>query len=397
MALTPEESQKLNDTLEACTTVAATTEEILTEIQNGNAQAADIAAGIATHNNNADAHSAVKSDAVNSTSSQTVATSKAVKTAYDLANTANTTAANGVAAANLIIRNSETGDEVAAAHNCIYRGKNLTNVYTLAQLSAKLAAGDFSDLYIGDYFTYPFTYGGTTKNINFRIAHLNYWKYMGNVDSSNGLSVLGAKPNTFNQTTANHIVFIPDTALFNSEFNPTNDTTGAVRWSYLWQLLNRTDNKQKFTDKNGTDTDTTDACVYTALNAANCMNGHIIGYSDWLPTAINDTADSMAGSAFVGTSSASIWCDEYLGLCTEPMVYGGTVWSSSARDVGCKKSQLALFRLDPTWITGRSSRYPWWLGAVASSTHFAFAGGGSRAGYASASVVYGVRPLFLFS
>ena len=219
---------------------------------------------------------------------------------------------------------------------------------------------------------------------------------MGTVDS-NGLSVLGAKPNTFNQITDNHIVFIPDTALFNSKFNPTNDTTGAVRWSYLWQLLNRTDNKQKFTDKNGIDTDTTDACVYTALNAANCMNGHIIGHSDWLPTAINDMADSMAGSAFVGTSNVSIWCDEYLGLCTESMVYGGTVWSSSARDVGCKKSQLALFRLDPTWINGRSSRYTWWLGAVASSTHFAFAGGGSRAGYASASVVYGVRPLFLFS
>ncbi|MBE6441336.1 MAG: hypothetical protein E7022_03255 [Desulfovibrio desulfuricans] len=289
-----------------------------------------------------------------------------------------TAATDGKSCANLILRSSDTGDDVAAAHNCIYRGKNLTNVYTLAELSAKLAAGDFSDLYIGDYFTRKFTHGGSTVDVNFRIAHFNYWKYMGAVDATNGLAIDGSNPNTIGQTTANHLILMPDTSLFSAQMNPTNDTTGALRGCALWATLQNT--------------------VYGELNAANCMDGHIVGHSDWLTTGVNATADSMAGSALVGSSNASAWADELIGLCSEPMVYGGTVWSSSARDVGCKKAQLALFRLDPTWINGRAARYAWWLGAVASSTAFAYAdsrGGGAY--YASASHSRGVRPFFLFA
>ena len=286
-------------------------------------------------------------------------------------------ATDGKSCANLILRSSDTGDDVAAAHNCIYRGKNLTNVYTLAELSAKLAAGDFSDLYIGDYFTRKFTHGGSTVDVNFRIAHFNYWKYMGAVDATNGLAIDGSNPNTIGQTTANHLILMPDTSLFSAQMNPTNDTTGALRGCALWATLQNT--------------------VYGELNAANCMDGHIVGHSDWLTTGVNATADSMAGSALVGSSNASAWADELIGLCSEPMVYGGTVWSSSARDVGCKKAQLALFRLDPTWINGRAARYYWWLGAVASSTTFAFAGYYGYALYTGASGSRGVRPFFLFA
>ena len=39
----------------------------------------------------------------------------------------------------------------AAAHNCIYRGVILLDSYTIEQLHTMVAAGDFSDIYIGDY------------------------------------------------------------------------------------------------------------------------------------------------------------------------------------------------------------------------------------------------------
>lgn len=51
-------------------------------------------------------------------------------------------------------------------HNSIYRGKNLTNVYTLAQLHEKVSAGDFEDLFLGDYWN-------TSKGIAYMIYGFN--------------------------------------------------------------------------------------------------------------------------------------------------------------------------------------------------------------------------------
>lgn len=36
----------------------------------------------------------------------------------------------------------------AAAHNSIYRGKNLTNVYTVDEICQRISAGTFKDLYV---------------------------------------------------------------------------------------------------------------------------------------------------------------------------------------------------------------------------------------------------------
>jgi hypothetical protein len=276
-----------------------------------------------------------------------------------------------------VVLTRDAGDDGAAFHNCIYRGKNLTNVYTLAQLSTKLTNGDFSDLYIGDYITKSFTYGGTTKNVNFRFAHFNYWKYMGNIDNTNGKKIDGTAGNTYGQTTVNHIALVPDVALFDDKMNDTDTTEGGVRGCALWAKLQ--------------------SDVYTALNASNCLDGHILSYSDIISTTVDAAATSSAGSGFLGSSNNWAWCDKHIGFMTESMVYGGQIFSSSGRDSGCKKSQLRLFAIDPTWINGRASRSGWWLGAVASASLFAFVGGNGRANCSGASVSLGVRPLILFS
>jgi hypothetical protein len=48
----------------------------------------------------------------------------------------------------------------AAAHNCIFRGVDLSQKYTIAELSALVQAGDFSDIYIGDYYPMSVTIDG---------------------------------------------------------------------------------------------------------------------------------------------------------------------------------------------------------------------------------------------
>lgn len=42
--------------------------------------------------------------------------------------------------------------DTAAGHNGIFRGKDLTNIYTIEQICNKISIGTFEDLYIGDYF-----------------------------------------------------------------------------------------------------------------------------------------------------------------------------------------------------------------------------------------------------
>ena len=326
---------------------------ISTQVEN-NASTASTAATTATTK---------ASEASTSASTATTKASQASTSATNAANSATAAANSATTAAttvSAIMVNS--GDDGAASHNCFYRGKNLTNVYTLTQLSSKLNSGDFSDLYIGDYWTLPVVIDGTSKNFNFRIAHFNYWKYMGDTSF-----------------TKNHIVFVPDTAFKNMKMQESNTTEGGVPATLVWTALQGE--------------------LYTAVNAATCMNGHVQTHRDWIPDSVNTSAMSAAGANFQGSTvyTDTMWRDVKLGLMKENMVYGSTVFSSSGYDVGCGKSQLALFKIDPTWITGRASRFSWWLGCVASSADFAYSGLGGVATGRGASGSLGVRPYLLFS
>lgn len=326
MGLTTDQEAKLSQTLQNSSQALGIVEDIYEQLLNGNGRAEDIATGIAIHNNNTEAHSDLRT------------------------------------ITNLIERKNEAGDDVAAAHRNIYRGKNMTNVLLLSALSTQLSSGDFSNLYIGDYWTLPVTVDDTTKNINFRIADFNYWKYQG--DTS---------------LTRNHVVFVPDTPLKNMQMQETNTTVGGVTASLVWTSLQDD--------------------LYEAVNAASCMNGHVLTHRNWFPVTMNPDIQSAAGGGLMGgmVTTAGEWKDVKLGLMSEPMVIGGTALTSTGYEVECAKTQFALFRLDPTWINGRASRYTWWLGAGAFSGAFVSVGGHGTIRADGASATRGVRPYFLFS
>ena len=297
--------------------------------------------------------------ATEASNSASTASQKAAQAGTSATNAENSATAAATTVSAIMVN---SGDDGAASHNCFYRGKNLTNVYTLTQLASKLNSGDFSDLYIGDYWTLPVVIDGTSKNFNFRIAHFNYWKYMGDTSF-----------------TKNHIVFVPDTAFKNMKMQESNTTEGGVPATLVWTALQGE--------------------LYTAVNAATCMNGHVQTHRDWIPDSVNTSAMSAAGANFQGSTvyTNTMWRDVKLGLMKENMVYGSTVFSSSGYDVGCGKSQFALFKIDPTWITGRASRFAWWLGCVASSASFAVSPNHGLAVNYGASSSLGVRPYLLFS
>lgn len=229
----------------------------------------------------------------------------------------------------------------AGAHNAIYRGKNLGSSVTAAQY-AEIAAGTFKDMYIGDYWTI----GG----VNYRIAAFDYYLNCGDTN-----------------TTAHHVVLVPDTNLYSHVMNDTNITTGAYVGSKMY-----TEGLEQ---------------AKTTIKAA--FSGHVLSHRIYLSNATSN-----------GKASAGAWVDSEVDLMCEHMVYGNGVFSPVSdgstipNNYRVEKSQLPLFQHEPSRICNRAS---WWLRDVISASFFAYVNSGGAAHYTYASPSVGVRPAFCIS
>ena len=232
----------------------------------------------------------------------------------------------------------------AGAHNAIYRGKYLGTSVTEAQWSA-ISSGAFTDLYIGDYWT--------INSVNWRIAAFDYWLNCGDTN-----------------TTAHHVVIVPDTNLRNAKMNDTNITTGAYLGSDFYT---------------GNNDNTGRADAITKVNNA-FGSSHILTHRELLTNATTN-----------GYASGGTWVDATVELMNERMVYGNAVFenmisgTSIPYDYTIDKSQLPLFAHEPSRICNRGD---WWLRSVASSANFSFVNGNGYATYSAASNSVGVRPAF---
>ena len=222
----------------------------------------------------------------------------------------------------------------AAAHNAIYRGKYLGDSVTDEQWE-EIQSGRFHGLFIGDYWT--------IGDVNWRIAHFDYWLHVGDTEC-----------------TTHHVVIVPDTCLYNAQMNTSNVTTGAYVGSRMY-TSNLATAKSTINNAFGSD--------------------HILNHKLLLANAVSGNA-----------SSGWAWYNSTVELMNEPMVYGTRAWSmTNGYDVGADKGQLALFALDHSRICNRSN---WWLRDVASSAYFALVADNGRANDSSASNSLGVRPAF---
>lgn len=256
--------------------------------------------------------------------------------------------ASGAGLANLL-------PNTAPAHNSIYRGKDLTSIYSISQLSAKVQAGDFSDLFIGDYITKAVTVNGTTYNVNWLFADFDY--QLGNGDT---------------ECTQHHIVMIPNICLGNAQMNSSNVIDGGYQGSAMWK--------------------TTIPLIATGLKNA-FGSSHVLSFRTLLSNAASTTASSMAGAGRVGCSTDWSWVDCLCNLMSERQLYGGAVHGSSFYDVGERKSQFSIFRLHSKAMNIRAD---YWLSAVGASDGFCYCGGDGYAFAYNASISFGVRPYFLF-
>ena len=245
----------------------------------------------------------------------------------------------------------------AALHNGLFRGKDLTAYFESGAMSTAIAAGTFDNIYIGDYITKAITVDGTTYNVKWEVADLDYFLHDGDTE-----------------TTAHHVVMFPSVTIqTNVSMNDTNTTAGGYLGSKMW-----TDVIPKYS-----------AAIKAAFGA-----DHVLSHRELLTNVVNATAASAAGANFVGTSTNWTWADVDANIPSEPMIYGGAVWGSSGHDVGNKTKQLSIFRFKKF----NEGRKWFWLQAVVSATNFALADGAGHANHTYASTSHeigGVRPYFL--
>lgn len=226
----------------------------------------------------------------------------------------------------------------AGAHNALYRGKHLGNVYTEEQQAA-VAAGTFDGLFIGDYWTI----GGVT----YRIAAFDYYLHCGNTD-----------------LTTHHAVIVPDTPLYNAQMNATDTTAGG----YVGSAMYKTGLAQ----------------AKTIVKAA--FPGHVLSHSIYLTNAVTN-----------GSPSGGVWRDSEIDLMNEQMAYGGSIFipmsdgTTVPTSYRTDKSQLPLFAHRPDLI---SNRQIFWLRDVVSAFNFGVVNDAGNGAATVASNSLGVRPAF---
>lgn len=244
----------------------------------------------------------------------------------------------------------------AALHNGLYRGKNLTEYFESGEMSAAIAAGTFEDIYPGDYIIKSVTIDGTTySNVKWIVMDLDYHLHAGDTE-----------------TTAHHVVLMPETTLGTQAMNATNITTGGYVGSVMW-----TTHIPK---------------VVTGIEAA-FGDTHVLSHRELLTNTVDANVKSAAYNGWTGAASNWAWADVKVNLCNEPMVYGSRHASSSFYDGGECTKQLAAFNLNHGLRC--SKRQWWWLRAVAYSTTFANVHnhGAASSYYYASNTDGGVRPL----
>ena len=226
-------------------------------------------------------------------------------------------------------------------------------------MSKAIANGTFKDIYIGDYITKNIVVGGTTYQVKWEVADIDYFYKSGDASCD-----------------THHVVLLPSkTVLVNTKMNDTNTTEGGYVGSKMWKE--------------------TIPAVVTGIKAAFGAD-HVVKHRELLTTKVSTTAQSAAGAGWTGSSTEWAWSDVEANIPTEPMIYGGAVFGSAGYDVGNGDKQLAIFKFkkfcspDRLWF---------WLRAVASASRFCVANGAGFADSYGVTASYsdgGCRPYFLF-
>ena len=248
---------------------------------------------------------------------------------------------------------------IANSHNSLFRGEDLissNHFGSIANLHTAISAGDFSDIFIGDYVTTKDP-SNTSNTVKWLVAGINVfpaWVTTGSVSA----------------TTKNHLALVPETCFSSTmKMNSSSTTSGGY---------------------SGSSGKSTVSSYGSTLNGY--FNSNLINAYYYVSYTV-DTSHVSAASTLTGISSGRKSISTYAILMSEINVFGSQIWSGS-NDNTSLNFQLPLFKLRPDLICIGQL---YWLSGVASSSYFCVVNDGGRADCRYANDSYSVRPLILLS
>ena len=259
-------------------------------------------------------------------------------------------------------------ESTAQMHNNIYRGANLLDGHfsSIADIMTAVRAGDFSDIYVGDYIpaSYSCSIDETVTSTNFRIAAIN---------------LLNARSGDWGTTSPN-LCIVPDN-LGSSYMNSTNTAVGAYVSSYMYKTVL--------------------PAYYTALAGSSDtpFYGYVKTTTERLSSDINSSWISSSYPDWRSPATVSgnkDYADQNLVLLSEPEVYGCTHFSTSGFNNISAPVQLPMFRLNPNIITTNGTTW-WWLRTVAHTDYFCRVSEIFAGYWGNASEVGAIRPRFFLA
>ena len=238
----------------------------------------------------------------------------------------------------------------AYQRNSQFRSKNLGTISSLNEYIAFRAEHgiddrSYKDLYLGDYFTIQ----DGTYNVQWMVAHFNYYQRKGDTDNASG------------------VVLIPRVSCGESKMN--NVTPSTTAGGYVSSIANTT------------------TCPAIATALQNVLGSYLLTTKLHMSTNVNTNYASMAGVNWTGGSSSWAWTATQCSLPNEVQIFGTTIASSSLYDIGEANEKLAVFNFINHVEYTRSS---FWLRSVASSAYFVYA---TNNGYVSATNSTATHPL----
>ena len=322
-----------------------------------------------------------------------------------------------------------TGAGTPGSSNANYRGANLSEKYTLEELSEKVQAGDFSGIYIGDYITKTVKVGNNQeREEDFVVAGIDYFYHTGD-----------------SELNEHHLVLIPKDGFYElMKMNDSNTTAGGYYGSqahgiastaytagtggaltnivadyttFLESALGTTDGTYVFTrnasgkwEYNSTEVGA-NLSVYGITYSGTPVEGDTItltyakGYLEPYRQAIYNAfgdAHVLKHRAYLSTStSAGAWHNARVELMSETMVYGCKIWASHNHGDMFTPIQLPYFAMCPNErIAHRGkggSRNGAWLSSITSGSNFCYVSNSGHATNINASYTNVVRPYFLFA
>lgn len=326
---------------------------------------------------------------------------------------------------------ASAGAGTAGGANATFGGVNLTDKYTIDELSAKVQSGDFSGLHIGDYITKKVKVGANTeREEDFVIAGFDYWYGIG--DIGNGL-------------TTHHLVLLPKNGFYETmKMNDTNTTAGGYYGSqahgivstaytagtggaltnvaadyvtFLESDLGTEDGTYTFTrnasgkwEYDSTEVGanlTTYGISYSGTPvegdtiAVTFAKGYLEPYREAIYAAFGKSHVLSYRKHLSTSTSAGKWATCRVELMNESMVYGQVVRAGSVMDEICAPTILPYFAMCPNERVAHrgkgGSRNSAWLSSVSSGSYFCNVNYTGHAYNYYASYAYVVRPYFLFA